>query len=108
MRPEGNTGDPLRLVVSGGIGSGKSTVLRIVQTLDVYVIEADAAPEESRRRRAIARGLTETDVSRRMAAQPASEELLAGGNIVLDNSGRISELEAGVVALLGRLRGGVG
>ncbi len=41
MRPEGNASAPLRLVISGGIGSGKTTVLRILGTLGIQVIEAD-------------------------------------------------------------------
>ena len=41
MRAEDNVVEPLRLIVGGGIGSGKSTVLRMLQTLGVVVIEAD-------------------------------------------------------------------
>lgn len=41
MRPEGNVSIPLRLIVSGGIGSGKSTVLEILAGLGMHVIEAD-------------------------------------------------------------------
>lgn len=41
MRAEGNAHQPLRLVVSGGIGSGKSTVLGLMKLLGAVVIEAD-------------------------------------------------------------------
>ncbi len=40
MRPDGNSA-PLRVLVSGGIGSGKSTVLRTLEAEGVVVIEAD-------------------------------------------------------------------
>ncbi|MCP3993946.1 MAG: dephospho-CoA kinase [bacterium] len=46
MRPDGNDRDPLRLLVSGGIGSGKSTVLEILQGEGVFVIEADRIGHE--------------------------------------------------------------
>jgi len=41
MRAESNATTPLRLIVSGGIGSGKSTVLSMMRGLGVEVIEAD-------------------------------------------------------------------
>lgn len=41
MRAEGNDGGPLRLIVSGGIGSGKSTVTRMLREHGAVVIEAD-------------------------------------------------------------------
>lgn len=41
MRAEGNVAKPLRLIVGGGIGSGKSTVLRMLEELGACVIEAD-------------------------------------------------------------------
>ena len=41
MRPDGNTLYPLRVIVSGGIGSGKSTVLRLFEQSGATVIEAD-------------------------------------------------------------------
>lgn len=46
MRPNGNTRDRLRLIVSGGIGSGKSTVLRVLERLGAVVIEADRIGHE--------------------------------------------------------------
>lgn len=197
MRAEGNASLPLRLVVSGGIGSGKSTVLRVLEDLGLKVIQADRvghsvlepgggafesvvstwpevvqagridrgklativfedvgqlrklesithpqiaaeiqrqvdslscrdiavelpltsdllgdawirvvvdAPVETRRQRAIGRGLSNHDVSRRMSAQPSRDEWLRGADVVLDNSGSISDLETRVAALLVRLR----
>jgi len=41
MRPEGNGKEGFRLIVNGGIGSGKSTVLRMLEQRGVVVIEAD-------------------------------------------------------------------
>ena len=41
MRADGNNSSPLRLIVSGGIGSGKSTVLGMLAARGVVVIEAD-------------------------------------------------------------------
>jgi dephospho-CoA kinase len=41
MRAEGNTRSPLRVIVSGGIGSGKSTVVGMMRVLGAVVIEAD-------------------------------------------------------------------
>ncbi|MDJ0923414.1 MAG: dephospho-CoA kinase [Acidimicrobiia bacterium] len=46
MRAEGNTDQPLRLVISGGIGSGKSTVLAILAELGAVIIEADRLGHE--------------------------------------------------------------
>ncbi len=41
MRAEGNRKQSLRLIVGGGIGSGKSTVLQMLAKLGAVVIEAD-------------------------------------------------------------------
>ena len=41
MRPEGNDREPVHLIVSGGIASGKSTVLQILRAEGAVVIEAD-------------------------------------------------------------------
>lgn len=46
MRPLGNTRAPLRIIVSGGIGSGKSTVLELLRGHGVFVIEADRIGHE--------------------------------------------------------------
>lgn len=41
MRPDGNDRGPVRLIVSGGIASGKSTVLQLLRAEGAIVIEAD-------------------------------------------------------------------
>lgn len=41
MRLDGNNETPLRVVVSGGIGSGKTTVLQKLEDLGAVIIEAD-------------------------------------------------------------------
>lgn len=41
MTAEVNVSKPLRVIVGGGIGSGKSTVLRLLEKLGAVVIEAD-------------------------------------------------------------------
>jgi len=43
---DGNDQVPLRVIVSGGIGSGKSTVLRVFGELGAVVIEADRIGHE--------------------------------------------------------------
>ena len=199
MRAENNVTAPLRLIISGGIGSGKSTVLSIMRGLGVQVIEADRighavlepgggafqgvvenwptvvregkvdrgllativfsdkeelrnlealthphiatairervdaaghsdvavelplksdllgegwtrivvdAGDGERLRRAVARGLGADDASRRMAAQPARAEWVAGADFVVDNSGTMHALEQAVTDLLATLRRG--
>jgi dephospho-CoA kinase len=46
MRAEDIRADPLRLIVSGGIGSGKSTVVDLLGRLGAVVIEADKIGHE--------------------------------------------------------------
>ncbi|MEA2001968.1 MAG: dephospho-CoA kinase [Actinomycetota bacterium] len=46
MRPEANTPSPLRVIVSGGIGSGKSTVIEMLHSMNAVVIEADRIGHE--------------------------------------------------------------
>lgn len=46
MRPDGNTETPLRVIVSGGIGSGKSTVLHMLEGFGAVVVEADQIGHE--------------------------------------------------------------
>jgi len=46
MSHVGNTGRPRRVIVSGGIGSGKTTVLAILARLGAVVIEADRIGHE--------------------------------------------------------------
>jgi dephospho-CoA kinase len=58
-------------------------------------IVVDCPPEESLRR-AVARGLPEDDVRRRMANQVTREERLAKADFVVDNSGPESALPAEV------------
>ncbi len=189
MSQVGNTGGPRRVIVSGGIGSGKTTVLGILAQLGAVVIEADrigheilapggaafepvaerwpavvvdgridrgrlaaivfndseelralerishpliaaeiakrvaevgdldvvlglpvaggyvgegwtriavTAPQEVRLRRAIARGMDESDVADRMAAQERYSGWLQGGDITIENTGNLAQLEARV------------
>jgi len=58
-------------------------------------IVVDCPPEEALRR-AVARGLAEEDVRRRMANQVSREERLAKADFVVDNSGSESALPAEV------------
>ena len=60
-------------------------------------------PEAVRRRRLVDRGMTETDIDQRMAAQPTRDEWLAAAAMVVDNSGSLAELEAEVDRLLEEL-----
>ena len=46
MRPDGNSVAPLRVIVGGGIGSGKSTVLQLLAGMGAVVIEADRIGHE--------------------------------------------------------------
>ncbi len=46
MRPDDNERRPLRLIVTGGIGSGKSTVVEILAGLGALTIEADRIGHE--------------------------------------------------------------
>ncbi|MDJ0663601.1 MAG: dephospho-CoA kinase [Acidimicrobiia bacterium] len=46
MSQDGNTRRPRRVIVSGGIGSGKTTVLSILARLGAVVIEADRIGHE--------------------------------------------------------------
>lgn len=46
MRPKGNSNGPLRIIVSGGIGSGKSTVSRMLRQRGAVLIEADRIGHE--------------------------------------------------------------
>ncbi|MDX2343220.1 MAG: dephospho-CoA kinase [Acidimicrobiia bacterium] len=46
MRLDGNKQPPLRVIVSGGIGSGKTAVLRILERQGAVVIEADRIGHE--------------------------------------------------------------
>jgi dephospho-CoA kinase len=57
------------------------------------------APDEVRLARLVARGLTDPDARRRMAAQAPREDRLAIADVVIDNSGTEAELKAQVQAL---------
>lgn len=52
------------------------------------------APDEVRRDRLVARGLSPEEASRRMAAQPSRDEWLARADVVVDNGGDWARLEA--------------
>ncbi|MDH3606769.1 MAG: dephospho-CoA kinase [Acidimicrobiia bacterium] len=62
------------------------------------------APQETRRRRLAERGMGESDIDGRMAAQPTGEEWRAVADHVIDNSGTLAELEAEVGRLLEELQ----
>jgi len=55
------------------------------------------APVELRVSRAIGRGLSEEEVSARMASQPSRSEWLAAADLVIPNRGSIEDLEMAVV-----------
>lgn len=63
------------------------------------------APDEVRRTRLLARGMSEEDVRRRMAAQPGRAEWLAAAEHVLDNSGDLGRLADGCRRLWDELMG---
>ena len=71
----------------------------------MIVVDAD---DETRRGRAVQRGMDEADVRRRMASQPSRAEWLAAAAVVVPNHDEIQHLEeaADLLAdfLLGRLR----
>lgn len=54
------------------------------------------APDEVRRARAVARGLSDEQVRARMAAQPNREEWLALADLVIDNGGSLVDLAEAV------------
>ena len=61
------------------------------------------APDAVRRGRLRARGLDESEIARRMAAQPTRESWLAAADELLDNGGDLALLRRQVDALVGRL-----
>ena len=65
-------------------------------------VVVDAAPEP-RTSRLVGRGMDESDVARRMAAQPVREEWSAAAEILIDNSGDRTALERQVDRLWRRL-----
>jgi dephospho-CoA kinase len=62
---------------------------------DVVVVVAAREEEQLRRVRA-QRGMSESEVRARMAAQASDEERAAAADVILDNGGTIRELEAQV------------
>ena len=62
------------------------------------------APEEIQIARAVARGLAEDEVRRRMARQMPVAERLAVADYVVRNDGSLEDLEAAVATLAGALR----
>jgi dephospho-CoA kinase len=60
------------------------------------VIVVDVAPEVRMERLVTQRGMTEEDVTARMAAQPSRAERLEGADYVIDNSGDADHLAAEV------------
>ncbi|HJQ92234.1 MAG TPA: dephospho-CoA kinase [Acidimicrobiia bacterium] len=71
----------------------------------MVVVDAD---DETRRARAVQRGMDDADVRRRMASQPSRAEWLAAAAVVVPNHDEIQHLEAAVDLLadflLGKLR----
>lgn len=61
------------------------------------------APRDLRLERAVSRGLSEADVERRMAAQPADEERRVNAQFVIMNDSTIAELHSVVDELWARL-----
>ena len=68
------------------------------------VVVVVTAPDEARVARLAARGMREADVRARMAAQMPLEEKAAHADVLLDNAGSESELEAQVDRLWADLR----
>jgi len=68
------------------------------------VVVVDAPPEIALRRLVEQRGMDESDARARMAAQPDRAARLEGADFVVDNSGDVEQLAAGVDRLWSRLR----
>jgi dephospho-CoA kinase len=60
-------------------------------------------PDDVRRKRLLARGMTTADISQRMASQPSREDWLEAADFVIDNSGSVEELEKEVERFLAAL-----
>jgi dephospho-CoA kinase len=88
-----------------GVAVVEMPLLEGPQGWPMIVVDAD---DETRRGRAVQRGMDEADVRRRMASQPSRADWLAAAAVVVPNHGEIRHLEeaAGLLAdfLLGRLR----
>lgn len=61
--------------------------------------------DELRLERAVARGLEEEQVLRRMASQPSRQQWLAAADLVVPNNGSIEDLEEATVAIVEHVRG---
>ena len=57
------------------------------------------ATDETRIRRAVARGMSRDEVLRRIASQPSRAEWLASGDLIIPNHGSLEELGAAVATL---------
>jgi dephospho-CoA kinase len=68
------------------------------------VVLVVTAPDEARIARLAARGVGESDARARMAAQMPQEETASHADVLLDNGGSESELEAQVDRLWADLR----
>jgi dephospho-CoA kinase len=71
---------------------------------DCEVVVVVSAPEQALIARSVARGMDESDVRARLAAQLPLEDKVALADIVLDNQGSRGELEAQVDGLWAELR----
>ena len=78
------------------VETGQAELVDVVVVVDV--------PAEVQIERAVGlRGLDETDVRRRMAAQASREQRLAAADVVIDNSGTSEQTQTQVEALWARL-----
>jgi len=68
----------------------------------VVVVDAPAEERHGRLRR---RGLSDQQITARMASQPSREQWLAGADVVIDNSGNRDDLRNQVAALWARCTG---
>ena len=117
-------GDPLQLAELEAITHPaiRSEIARRVasETNEVVVVEVPLlndyfddgwrrivvdAPDEVRRRRLEARGMTPPDIAQRMDAQPGRDEWLAAADFVIDNSGSLDALRDEVERFLTSIRG---
>ncbi len=63
------------------------------------------APDDVRRERLLARGLTDDQITARMGSQPSRSEWLGVADEVIDNSGSVAELAVRAAALWRRVTG---
>jgi dephospho-CoA kinase len=64
------------------------------------------APDDRRKERLLARGMTAEEIGRRMAAQPTRQQWLDAADYVIDNSGSLQDLELAVARFISELRDG--